>query len=181
MICFSRSPKLTNPEEESTMKTNESGKANRVLATAAMVAGFGTAALAADPVTLNVWSDTARLSLFAAYDEQHDTVTLNVVTVEPNDLLAKLQLGMQSSTEVPDVIFMSDIGYTAQLATRGSNYLMDLTGKVTDAKLAEFYPNANSPCYVNGKLLCLRNDLAHMIVWYDEPLMTELGQTVPKT
>ena len=107
-------------------------------------------------------------------------MTLNVVTVE-TDLLAKIQLGMQSGTEVPDVIFSGDIGTTSQLATRGSNYMMDLTDKVSDAKLAEFYPNANSPCYVNGKLVCLRNDLAHMIVWYDAPLMKELGQTVPKT
>ena len=163
------------------MKTYKSRTGKRVLAAAAMLSSFAAAALAADPVTLTVWSDTARLSLFAAYDDQHETITLNVVTVDPKDLLAKIQLGLQSGAEVPDVIFMSDIGYTSQLATRGSNYLMDLTGKVPDAKLAEFYPNANSPCYVNGKLLCLRNDLAHMIVWYDEPLMKELGQTVPKT
>ena len=132
------------------MKTYESRKIKQVVAAAALVTGFATAALAGDPVTLTVWSDTARLSLFAAYDAFHDNVTLNVVTVEPGDLLAKIQLGMQSGTEVPEVIFMSDIGYTAQLATRGSNYLMDLSGKVSDAKLAEFYPNANSPCYVNG-------------------------------
>jgi multiple sugar transport system substrate-binding protein len=34
---------------------------------------------------------------------------------------------------------------------------------------------------VNGKLLCLRNDMAHMIVWYDKPLMDQLGKTVPTT
>ena len=63
---------------------------------------------------------------------------------------------------MPDVIFMSDIGYTAQLSTRRSNYLLDLTDKVPQALQDEFYPNGNSPCYINGKLLCMRNDIAHM-------------------
>ena len=35
--------------------------------------------------------------------------------------------------------------------------------------------------HVNGKLLCMRNDLAHMIVWYDKPLMEALGKAVPTT
>lgn len=142
---------------------------------------IGSAALAQDAVTLTVWSDTPRLPTFAAYDEARENVTLNVVTVDPGDLLAKLQLAMQAGTEMPDAIFMADIGFTSQLSTRTSNYLMDLTSLVPEATLAEFYPNANSPCIVNGKLLCLRNDLAHMIVWYDAPLMEELGQTVPAT
>ena len=76
---------------------------------------------------------------------------------------------------------MYDIGYAAQLSTRRSNYLLDLTDKVPQALLDEFYPNANSPCYVNGKLLCMRNDIAHDVVWYDKPLMESLGAEVPTT
>lgn len=146
-----------------------------------LVALTGTAALAQDAVTLNVWSDTPRLPTFAAYDAARDNVTLAVTTVAPADLLAKIQLAMQAGTEMPDAIFMSDIAYTAQLSTRTSNYLMDLTSLVPQATLDEFYPNSNSPCYVNGTLLCLRNDMAHMITWYDAAKMTELGQQVPKT
>jgi ABC-type glycerol-3-phosphate transport system substrate-binding protein len=138
-------------------------------------------ALAADPVTLNVWSDTPRLTMFDLYGKTHANVKLNVVTVAPADLVAKIQLALQAKSEIPDVIFMSDIGYTAQLSTRRSNYLMDLTDKVPQKLQDEFYPNGNSPCHVNGKLLCLRNDLAHMIIWYDKPLMEKLGKTVPTT
>ena len=86
-------------------------------------------ALAADPVTLNVWSDPVRLTMFDLYDKTHDNVTLNVTTIDPAGLVAKIQLGMQSKSEVPDVIFMNDIGYAAQLSTRRSNYLLDLTGQ----------------------------------------------------
>ncbi|WDR05252.1 extracellular solute-binding protein [Devosia rhodophyticola] len=144
----------------------------------AMMAG---GALAQDQVTLNIWSDTPRLSMFELYDQTHDNVTLNVTTVAPADLIAKLQLAMQAKSEIPDVVFLSDIGYTAQLSTRRSNYLMDLTDKVPQALQDEFYPNGNSPCEVNGKLYCLRNDLAHMMVWYDKPLMEKLGKAVPTT
>ena len=150
---------------------------------AALLGGLGLGLLAgtamAQEVTLNVWSDTPRLAMFDLYDKTHDNVALNVTTVAPADLVAKIQLALQAKSEIPDVIFMSDIGYTAQLSTRRSNYLMDLTDKVPQALQDEFYPNGNSPCHVNGKLLCLRNDLAHDIVWYDKPAMEALGKAVP--
>ena len=139
------------------------------------------AALADDVVTLNVWSDTPRLSMFDLFDKTHDKVKLKVVTVAPADLVAKIQLALRAKSEIPDVIFMSDIAYTAQLSTRQSNYLMDLTDKVPKALQDQFYPNGNAPCWVNGKLLCLRNDLAHMIVWYDKDAMKALGKDVPAT
>lgn len=156
------------------------------LRTAALTGGLGWAlvagaALAQEAVTLNVWSDTPRLAMFALYDETHDNVTLNVTTVSPADLVAKIQLALQARSEIPDVIFMSDIGYAAQLSTRRSNYLLDLTDKVPQELQDEFFPNGNSPCHVNGRLLCLRNDLAHMIIWYDKPLMEQLGKPVPTT
>jgi ABC-type glycerol-3-phosphate transport system substrate-binding protein len=142
---------------------------------------LGSGAFAADPVTLNVWSDTPRLTMFALYGTTHPDVKLNVTTVSPADLVAKIQLALQAKSEIPDVIFMSDIGYTAQLSTRRANYLMDLTDKVPQKLQDEFYTNSNSPCHVNGKLLCLRNDMAHMIIWYNKPLMAKLGKTVPAT
>ncbi len=142
---------------------------------------LSTTAMAQDAVTINVWSDTPRLDAFAAYDASHDNVTLNVVTVAPADLVTKLQLAMQADSEIPDVIFMSDINYAAQLSTRRSNYLMDLTDIVPQALQDKFYPNANAPCLVNGKLLCLRNDIAHMITWYNEPQLAELGFSPPTT
>lgn len=163
------------------MTTLHKSLAALALGAGGLLASFTGMSLAADPVTLNVWSDTPRLAMFDLYDKTHDNVALNVTTVAPADLIAKLQLALQAKSEIPDVIFMSDIGYTAQLSTRRSNYLMDLTDKVPQALQDEFYPNGNSPCHVNGKLLCLRNDLAHMIVWYDKTAMDSLGKPVPTT
>ena len=140
-----------------------------------------TGAMAQDAVTLNVWSDTPRLDGFAAYDASHDTVTLNVTTVAPADLVTKIQLAMQAGSDIPDVIFMGDIGFTSQLSTRRSNYMMDLTGSVPKTLVDEFYQNSNAPCLVNGKLMCLRNDMAHMITWYNQPKLAELGFSPPTT
>jgi len=154
------------------------GRSALALAGGLVLAG---GAAVAQEVTLNVWSDPVRLTMFDLYDKTHDNVKLNVTTIDPAGLVAKIQLGMQSKSEVPDVIFMNDIGYAAQLSTRRSNYLLDLTDKVPQKTLDEFYPNANSPCYINGKLLCMRNDIAHDVVWYDKPLMESLGAKVPTT
>lgn len=138
-------------------------------------------AQAQDAVTLNVWSDTPRLAMFEDYDAKHDNVDLNITTVAPTDLLAKIQLALQSGTEVPDIIFMSSIDYMAQLTTRRSNYLLDISDMVPQELQDEYFPNANAPCSVNGKLVCLRNDMAHMHVWYNQPQMEELGEAVPTT
>lgn len=149
--------------------------------TAVICSLAGTSAFAADPVTLNVWSDAARLPMFTAFDAAHENVVLNVTTVSPPDLVAKIQLAMQAGTEVPDVAFLSDINYTSQLSKRGSNYVLDLTGLVSQELRDQFATNANAPCEIGGKLMCLRNDVAQFHIWYNAPLMDELGETVPKT
>ena len=151
-------------------------------ALSATVAILLAQAALADSVKLTVWSDTARLEPFAAFDAAHDDIELDIVTVAPPDLVAKIQLVMRSGTDVPDAIFMAELTQVAQLSTRRSNYLMDLNGKVDKAIVDGFLPNANSPCVSDdGRLLCLRNDLAHMILWYNKPQMEENGLSVPTT
>jgi len=147
------------------------------LAILALPAGMANA----QDITLSVWSDTPRLPTFEAYDAAHEGVALDVLTIDPGELVGRIQLALQAGSELPDVIFMSDIGFTAQLSTRGSDYLLDLTDLVPQSLVDEFYPNSNSPCVLNDRLLCLRNDMAHMVTWYNKPQMEELGLAVPTT
>lgn len=136
----------------------------------------------ADAVELTVWSDTARVTAYEAFDAAHDDISLNIVTVAPVDQVAKLQLALQGGEEVPDVIFMAELVQVAQLSTRRANYLVDLTDLIDQSVVDGFLPNALTPCQTpDGRLLCLRNDLAHFIVWYDEKLMADNGFTVPTT
>jgi len=149
-----------------------------------VVGGLGLSLMAtaaiADPVQISVWADSARLPMFAAYQAAHPDVKLNVTTVGL-DMVAKLQLALRAKSGVPDVVFLPIINYPAQLSTRATDYLMDLTTLVPADKQAEFYPNSNVPCTINGKLLCLRNDMAHFVFWYNKPLLDKLGVQLPTT
>ncbi len=148
----------------------------------ATVAALAAGVVMADPVKLIVWSDTARIEPFKAFDAAHDDIELEVVTVAPPDQTAKLQLAMRSGDDVPDAIFIADLQQIAQLSTRRSNYLMDISDKLASSVVPSFLPGALSPCQSgDGRLLCLRNDLAHFIVWYDRPKFDELGLSVPTT
>ena len=153
-----------------------------LIAGVALSAMLASPALAEEPIKLTVWADTARVEPFKAFDAAHDDIDLNIVTVAPPDQTAKLQLAMRSGEDVPDVIFMAELTQVAQLSTRRSNYLMDLSDKVDQSVIDSFLPNALSPCKSgDGRLLCLRNDLAHFMLWYDKPMLEKLGLAVPTT
>ncbi len=59
----------------------------------------GTAALAQE-VTLNVWSDTRACRPSPPMTPHARMWRLNVTTVAPEDLLAKLQLAMQARSDM---------------------------------------------------------------------------------
>lgn len=141
----------------------------------------GTAAPAAAQTKLTVWGDTLRVKSYQAYDALMDDVELDIVTVAPEETVTKLQLALRAGSGVPDLVFISDAPNAAMLSTRRTDYLMKLEGQVDAALLADFYPNANAPCIVNGDLVCLRSDLAHNLTWYDKPKMQEFGYDVPET
>ena len=140
---------------------------------------MNTAAIAQTEIV--VWSDTPRLPIFEAYDEAHPDVVFKTLTVSDDDLVTKLQLAMRAKAEVPDVIFMASNPHPAQLSTRRSNYLMDLTDDLDPEVFDGFFKNANSLCSIDGKILCLRSDVAHYVLWYDKPLLDELNLSIPET
>ena len=148
---------------------------------AAMIGACGGTAAAQHQIQLTVWSDTERLGAFDAYRQAHPDIDLTVVTVAPSDLVAKLQLALRARSDVPDAIFMSSLDYVNMLSTRRSNYLLELSDLVSQDVFDGFLPNANTPCVVDGRVLCMRNDIAHNVLWYNRPLMDELGLDVPET
>lgn len=130
---------------------------------------------------LTVWGDTLRVNSYKAYDALMTDIDLDIVTVAPEETVTKLQLALRAGSSIPDLVFISDAPNSAMLATRRTNYLMELEGRVDASLLADFYPNANAPCIVNGKLVCLRSDLAHNLTWYDKPQMAAFGYALPQT
>jgi multiple sugar transport system substrate-binding protein len=54
-------------------------------------------------------------------------------------------------------------------------------GLVPKATLDGFTPGSLDPCTVEGKVYCLRNDLAQVVLWYNKDLLTKFGYAVPTT
>lgn len=151
-----------------------------VFASAAMVPT--TSATAQDVTQLLVWGDPVREPFYDAFAASRDDIEVEMVSVAPNELITKLQLALQTGDGVPDVIFMPDVNMAAQLATRRSNYLMELSERVPEEIIDGFFPTSLAPCEKDGgSLICLRNDVAHFMLWYNAPLMEELGLVVPTT
>ena len=55
------------------------------------------------------------------------------------------------------------------------------SGLVPKATLDNFTPGSLDPCTVDGKVYCLRNDLAQVVLWYNKTLLDQFGYSVPTT
>ncbi len=137
---------------------------------------------AQDTTKLLVWGDAPREPFYTAFDESREDIELEFVSIARNELIQKLQLALRSGADIPDAIFMPDVNMAAQLSTRRTSYLMELSDKVDTSITDGFYPTSLAPCEQDGgSLVCLRNDVAHFMLWYNAPLMEELGLSVPTT
>ena len=150
-----------------------------LLAAATLLAGMAGAMPA--HADLLVWSDATRVPAFERYQKTHPNAALRVVTVDPNTIVAKIRVAMMARAEVPDIIFITSINIPAQLTSRGANYLLDLTPLVPKATLDGFATDALTPCWIAGKLVCLRNDIAQNVFWYDGKAFHDFGYEVPTT
>lgn len=141
-----------------------------------------TTASAQDVTKLVVWGDPVRQPFYEAFDAARENIELEFVLVARNEAIAKLQLALQTGEGVPDAIFLQDTNFAAPLKTRRVDYLMELQDIVPQETIDGFYTGANSVCEPgDGTLICLRNDIAHFMLWYNKPLMDELGLDVPTT
>lgn len=151
-----------------------------VLGAAALLLG-GLAGGTAARADLLVWSDATRVPAFQAYQQSHPDAKLRIVTVDPNQIVAKIKVAMAAHADVPDIIFITSVNIPAQLTTARGGYLLDLTSLVPKATIDGFAQDALKPCQVDGKLLCLRNDIAQDVFWYDAASFKQFGYEVPAT
>ena len=143
---------------------------------------YASPSSAQDSTKLLVWGDAVRQPFYEAFDQSRDDLTVEFVSVAGNEIVTKLQLALTAGDGVPDAIFMPDVNQAAQLSTRRTNYLMELSDKVDQKVIDGFYPTSLAPCEKGGgSLICLRNDVAHFVLWYNAPLMEKLGLNVPTT
>lgn len=140
--------------------------------------------------TITVWVDADRQAAAKAFQKANPNVKIKVVTYDgsangSNSFRTKMQLFDRAGSGWPDVVFSSqnnDASWASQKSNGKQAYAAQLdSGLVPKATLDGFTAGSLNPCTVNGKVYCLRNDLAQTVLWYNKSLMDQFGYTVPTT
>jgi ABC-type glycerol-3-phosphate transport system substrate-binding protein len=143
-----------------------------------------------DKATITVWVDADRTKAADAFKAAHPEVPVEVVTYDgssngSNSFRTKMQLFDRAGEGWPDVVFSSQ-NNDAAWASQKSNGKQAFAAVLSDGLVAKdtldgFTAGALNPCTVDGKIYCLRNDLAQAVLWYDKGLLDQFGYQVPTT
>jgi maltose-binding protein MalE len=136
-----------------------------------------------DTAPITVWIDAARQPMADLWTKTHaDQASLvKFEIVDRAQFPSKVLLFNNSGSGWPDAIF-AEPSIVQHVADAAHDYPMDLTPWVTASVVSQYVPGSLDPCYTTDKkLLCLRNDLAPLVLWYDKTQMDQFGYTVPTT
>ncbi|MFY9929008.1 MAG: ABC transporter substrate-binding protein, partial [Streptosporangiaceae bacterium] len=145
--------------------------------------GFKQAPQSSGPLT--VWVDSTRVPAAQAYQKAHPDVKLNIVTYDgdangSNTLQTKVELYDRTGSGWPDVVFSAENNEISWAQPAGFTAPLN-EGLIPSSTLSNFATGALHPCTVDGKVYCLRNDLAMVVLWYNAKLMKQWGYQVPTT
>jgi multiple sugar transport system substrate-binding protein len=136
-----------------------------------------------DTAPITVWIDAARKPMADLWTKTHaDKASLvKFEIVDRGQFASKVLLFNNSGSGWPDVVF-GEPSIVMKVADAAHDYPGDLTPFVDASIVSQFVPGALDPCYSpDKKLLCLRNDLAPNVLWYDKTQMDAFGYKVPTT
>lgn len=152
---------------------------------------YGFAAVEQDssaPIT--VWVDAAREPIAKAFQEENPDIEVNIETYDgsaggSDTFKTKVALFDQSGEGWPDVVFSTQQNDTAWAGVERNGvqpFAAVLNkGLMSNDFLDGFTAGALDPMTRDGDVYGLRNDLAPVVYWYNETLMTEFGYDVPET
>jgi ABC-type glycerol-3-phosphate transport system substrate-binding protein len=164
--------------------------ATLVVATAAaaalVAATTGRASSTGASGSLTVWVDAVRLPVAKLYAKTHPKVHLHIVTFDGDGngattMQTKIQLWNRTGHGWPDVIFSEQANDPVWMGQKPFDFAMDLK-TVFPASLRKGWPAPSlAQCTVNGRLVCLQDNLAQEVLYVNKKLMTQFGYTVPTT
>lgn len=140
--------------------------------------------------TITVWADSDRAAAVTAFEKANPDVKVKAVTYDgsangSNSFRTKMQLFDRSGSGWPDVVFSTqnnDAAWASQPSGGKQAFAASLNGGlVPSSTLDGFTKGSLDPCTVNGKVYCLRNDLAQNVLWYNKTLMDQFGYALPTT
>lgn len=126
--------------------------------------------------------DSTRLAALHKYQKLHPNVRLKVeVLADRGEIPTKVLLYNHAADGGwPDVVF-AEPPIVSRTADAVHDFPLDLRPYVPKRILDQFIPGANDQCVIDGRLVCLRNDLAQGVLWYNAKLMQRFGYQVPRT
>jgi ABC-type glycerol-3-phosphate transport system substrate-binding protein len=154
-----------------------------VLATAA-VGGPRTTGGASGSIT--VWVDAVRLPVTKLYAKTHPNVHLKIVTYDGDGngattMQTKIQLWNRTGHGWPDVIFSEQANDPVWMGQKPFDYALDLNGVFPKDILKGWPAPSLGQCTVNGRLVCLQDNLAQEVLYVNKKLMAQFGYSVPTT
>ena len=157
-----------------------------VVVAAGLLAAAASTGGAASKPTITVWVDAVRLPVTKLYAKTHPNVKLNIVTYDGDGngattMQTKIQLWNRTGKGWPDVIFSEQANDPVWMGQKPFDFALNLKG-VFPAKLLKGWPAPSlAQCTVNGRLVCLQDNLAQEVLYVNKKLMGQFGYTVPKT
>jgi ABC-type glycerol-3-phosphate transport system substrate-binding protein len=136
--------------------------------------------------SITVWVDAVRLPVAKLYAKTHPKVHLNIVTFDGDGngattMQTKIQLWNRTGKGWPDVIFSEQANDPVWMGQKPFDYAADLKGSFPASLLKGWPAPSLAQCTVNGRLVCLQDNLAQEVLYVNKKLMTQFGYTVPTT
>ncbi|MEU5642821.1 extracellular solute-binding protein [Streptomyces milbemycinicus] len=154
-----------------------------VLCGALLLGGCGSGAGGGHKDELLVWVDNTRTAAAQQYEKEHPDQKIRIVTIPPDAgyVPTKISLANRSKRGWPDLVFLANPAEAATLAADRFAYAAPLEGLVPGKTLDGFAPGSLDTCTFDGKVYCLRNDIAPTVLWYDAKLMEKYHYRAPTT
>ncbi|MFD5918047.1 ABC transporter substrate-binding protein [Kitasatospora sp. NPDC058201] len=133
--------------------------------------------------TLTVWTDDTRQPAVEAYVKAHPQARVKVVltSYKPGEVAQKIALADRAGKGWPDVVFLGSPSDVSALAAAPLRFAQPLDELVPEQTRKQFAKGTLEGCTYEGKVFCLANDTAPVVLWTNETLMKQFGYSVPKT
>ena len=133
-----------------------------------------------------MWVDAARLPVAKAYQKAHPDVKMDIVTFDGDGngattLQSKIQLWNRAGKGWPDVIFSEQANDPVWMAQKPFDFAATITDLMPDSLLSQWPATSTAQCTVDGRQVCVQDNLAQVVLWVNQKQMDEFGYTVPTT
>ncbi len=155
-------------------------------AAALVAASTGRAGSSGASGSITVWVDAVRLPVAKLYAKTHPKVHLNIVTYDGDGngattMQTKIQLWNRTGKGWPDIIFTEQANDPVWMGQKPFDYALDLKTVFPKNLLSGWPAPSLRQCVVNGRLVCLQDNLAQEVLYVNKKLMSQFGYAVPTT